>query len=589
MPPKHLVLPLACLLTLTGCPTTTDAPTKPVREPRVADEWADMPHTADWLYATRGFSGKHVDECLEALKWVRGEKDCKGGSCLHARDLTREWQARCPKVVDAGSEVSHDDVEGLLEQYTRRAKEDLTGCGAEADAIAKNGCGKDKGCLTTAQRWATRCGGGESTPLVVRTVEVAVERRQPPDSGRVRLDPRSCAELATELGEASKCRDTFACGDALKKVTSYRDRCEVDGARPSALVASYEQAILGQAGQPTPALPVLTTAATVAPADAPTALADGRGMILSVCDQRVSGLDEYLTARRACQGGKLVFVGVVKEQGDPRARLGRLDVPSDGVLLARLPSMVAAGELELRDKQALVSLAPALDQVVTLAAKDPGAALAGLVTVLSANRGSLRRSDLVRKSLNLRDEGLAPVFKELGRRKQEATRKRLDRPSLLGLVTRSRERMLADVTAAGEVEVGGESPLGFLETADLLPRSTAALLDAMKGAVRSAATVRVDRRTGDLGKTYAGEQAQACADGFKALQSAQGGLVTCALGLEACDEGRMENLGKQSDEARAKIDAARTQLDLAVTGPGSPQRAELTEAATAAGCAQPWW
>ena len=61
-----------------------------------------------------------------------------------------------------------------------------------------------------------------------------------------------------------------------------------------------------------------------------------------MCDALPAALPEYLTARRGCQDGKLVFVGIVKEQGDPRARLGKLDVPSDGALLARLRLVLRA-------------------------------------------------------------------------------------------------------------------------------------------------------------------------------------------------------------------------------------------------------
>jgi len=572
---------------LSGCPTTTDPPTKHQHtEPRVEDEWAGIQKTAEWLYATRDFSGKRLDECVEVLKWVRGEEKCKGALCIHARDLTREWQARCPKIADKG-EVEHDDVEDLLGKYEARAKDDPTPCGAEADSMLKNGCGKDKTCQATAESWGTRCGKSDGTPLVVRMIERYVERKLP-EPRRVTLDTRSCDEMQGELTEAIACQNTFACEESLKKLNSYRARCEANGARPTAVVASRELAILDKAGQPPQPIP-LQPGSTFSPKETPTALLDGLGMIQSVCDVRASTLEEYMAARRSCQGGKMVVVGITKEQGDPRARLGRLDVPTDAVLLARLPWMVAAGEAELREKQALAALGPELTKVGELAAKSPGDAIGALLKVLAPYRVLLRKSAVLRKSIEVRDDDLAPLFRELGKRKQAALKGRIERPMYLGFVTRTRERLLADVTEAGAVELGAAGPFDWLETADMLPHSTAAALESMKNAQAQAKVIRVDKRTADMAKNYAAAQIQACGDASKGMQEAQRGLIKCALGVDPCDDEKSQALGKQSDEARGKIDEARHQIDLVATGPGAPLRGELNEAVTAAGCAVPWW
>jgi hypothetical protein len=578
-------LPLLGLL-LAGCPTTSDPPPKPTSDPRIEDEWAGIQRTAEWLYATRDFSGKRLDECVAVLKWIRDESTCKGSLCIHARDLTREWQARCPKIADKG-EVDHADVDELLEQYEARAKEDPTPCGKEAEDLIKNGCGKGNSCLDNAESWATRCGKSDGTPLVVRMLERSVERRMT-EPRRVKLDTRSCEDLQGELKASLGCGNQFECEEAARKVTSYRARCEAGGARPTALVASYQLAILAKAGQPTAPVP-LVVGAKFSPKEAPTALADELGLVMAVCDTPVKTLEDYLTARRACKNGSLLFTGIVKEQGEPKARLGRLEIPDDGTLLARLPSMVAAGEAELREKQALAALGPELDQVAALAKVRPADAVGVLMKVLKPYRAVLKRSALLRKSIAVRDEELAPLFRELGKSKQAASKAKMERPMFLGFVTRAKERLLADVTEEGAVEAGAAGPFAWLETAELLPRSTEAMLGSMKLAVAQAKVIRVDRRTEEMARTYGLAQAQSCGEGFKALGEAQRGLIKCALGIDACDEEKAQQVGKQSDEARSKIDEARHQLDLVLTGPGAGIQEELREAMTSAGCNVPWW
>lgn len=567
---------------LAGCPTTTNAPLKQKGE-RIEDPWAEIQRTAEWLHATRDFSGKRLDECVAVLEWVRGEEKCKGALCIHARDLTREWVARCPKYAAEG-DVKHDDVEDLLDRYKTRAKEDPTPCGEEASSMMKNGCGKDKTCQATAEAWATRCGKSDGTPLVMRMLERTVERKG--DGKRVKLDPRSCDELGAELPQALLCKDTFACEEGLKKLTVYRARCEVNGARPTALVAAYQQGILFKNNQPTPPVPVLPSAATVTPKDTPTALADGNGAVLWVCDQRVTDFDGYMKARKECENGSFVFVGILKDKGDPGARIGKLDLPSDAVLRARLPSMRVAGEAEYREKTAIAALTGDLERA---AASAPADGIKALLAALKPHAAMLRRSEALRKALAARDESLAPAFRELGKAKQAATRKRIDPPMMVGFVERAQTWLLADVRDDGGVEVGATSALENVELASLLPRSTAAVVDSMKGAIRMAKVTTISGQTAKMSKAYGVSQAQACGDAFKALREAEAGMVKCALGLDTCDDARVAALGKQSDEARPRIDEARHTLRLLLTGPGRGAHDELTEAMNAVNCADPWW
>jgi hypothetical protein len=576
------------MLLVTGCPTGAPPKGRHSDEPRVVDEWAEIPKTAEWLFATRDFHGPRPEECLEVLTWVKGEEKCKGALCVHARDLTKEWVARCRKLVKNNEDVDVEEVEALLKKYTSKSREDPSFCGAEAETIVKEGCGKDKTCQATADSWGTRCGKSDATPLIVRILERAVERRLS-EPKRVTLDIRSCDELQGTLAEAFHCGQQFACEEALGRLTTYQNRCLQSGARPPLLTAVYSLGIGHAAHQPTPPIAVLTQPSQIDPKVLATALADGSGAVLEVCDKRVFDVDAYLTERKGCEGGKLLVAIASKEGGDTRLRLGALDYPGDVRFSARVPSLVVAGEAQLREKQAATALGAELDRVAQLAAQRPAEAVAALVKTLVPQAPLLRRSPALQRVLSARDGALAPAFRELGKAKVAASKGKLATPLRVGFLTRAQTRLLADLRDDGQLEVGAFGALSSLDTTGLMPLSTAAHLEALKPVIRQASPRLIDGRTAAMAQTYATDQARTCGAAFKTLVEGEQKIVRCALAPEECDGGKLEAMLKASDDARAQIDQARAQIDVALTGPGQPKKAEISEAVSNEGCIDPWW
>jgi hypothetical protein len=578
----------ALALLVTGCPTSSSTTAKNrSTEPRVEDEWASIPKTAEWLFATRDFHGSRPDECMEVLSWVQGEEKCKGALCVHARDLTKEWLARCSKIAKK-NDVDIEEVEALQKKYSSRSREDPSFCGAEAETIVKEGCGKDKTCQATADSWGTRCGKSDATPLIVRMLERSVERRLS-EPRKVTLDIRSCDELQAGLTPAFHCGQQFECEKAIGQLNVYRDRCLQGGARPPLLTAVYALEIGHSAHQPTPPIAALTQPATIDPKQLPTALADGSGAVLEVCDKRVFDLDGYLTERKGCESGSMIVAMTTRDGGDLRVRLGTIDYPGDARFSARVPSLLVAGEAQLREKQAAVALGAELDRVTQLAAQKPAEALLALVKALVPQAPLLRRSPALQKVLGDRDAALVGVFRELGKAKVAASKGKLATPLRVGFLTRAQSRLFADLRDDGQLEIGSSGALSALDTTGLLPQSTAAHLEALKPVLRLASPRLVDGRTAATAQIYATERARTCGAAFKTLVEGEQKILRCAAVPEECEGGKVEAMLKASDEARAQIDQIRTQIDVVITGPGQPKKGEIAEVVSNEGCFDPWW
>ena len=86
--------------------------------------------------------------------------------------------------------------------------------------------------------------------MLKRTVEHRLERNAEP----FELDPRSCTDLRSEVMEAAKCKDRFACDEQVKRVTVYRDCCETDVERPTIATAVAEAIVVAGSGKPTEAI-----------------------------------------------------------------------------------------------------------------------------------------------------------------------------------------------------------------------------------------------------------------------------------------------------------------------------------------------
>ncbi len=339
------VLPLLAPALLTGCPTE---PPPRAKEPVMQeDEWSRMAPSKEWLYATAEFSGDHKAECAHVLPWVKGEARCRASLCEHGRDLAMEWLSRCPRYAPATSAA---EVRELRDKLTVRATEKDTDCGKEFDGMIRSGCGaEDKTCQQAGQTWATRCAKAEATPLVMRILEKTIERKLD-EPAPVTLDDRTCEELHADVVEGAKCKDRFACAEALGRVEAYRGRCESDEQRPTLATAVQEQVVVVGSGKPGAPILVRAGSAAILPDEAPVTLADGSGAVITLCDERASELARYMASRKTCNAGAMVVARAFKSARGVDVRYGSLDFPDDATFSARYQTILTAREQDIRDQ-----------------------------------------------------------------------------------------------------------------------------------------------------------------------------------------------------------------------------------------------
>jgi hypothetical protein len=574
-----LALPLAAA----GCPTEPQRPPREAMPPE--DEWSRIPPSKDWLFATGDFSGPHKAECDHVLGWVRGEDGCKASLCEHGKDLSAEWLTRCSSLEDPSLT---ETVRRLQAELASRAGEAETDCAKRFDDMVRDGCGQAAACLVSGQRWATRCAKSDGTPLTLRILQRTIERKQEQGADPIQLDTRTCDELRADMMEAGKCKDRFACGEAIGRVETYHDRCEGDE-RPTIATAVVELTVQSFGGKPPGPILVRQGSPAVDAAELPVALGDGSGGVITVCEERASELGRYVESRRGCQNGKMVVARAFQTPSGVEVRLGALDFPDDAVFSARYPTIVAAGEVELRDKAAAAALDAGLDKAAALAKDTPGAAEAArlVAQVMLANVLSIKRSPAVRNAIARRDAELGPALRELAKAKVAALAqgRKVSPSDAAGLLARARTRAFADLGPDGTVQIGAASRALTLDTTVLLPKAMEAYLGVLKGSRPR----RVDPRTQKAELARGTAAAQACGAAEKKLQETKKALVSCNFGLESCDQGRHAELLKAVDEARVAAEAAFRDVETTRTGGAAEDEGSITRAAETAGCREPWW
>ena len=548
----------------------------------VEDEWSKMPPSKEWLYATAEFNGDHKAECEHVLGWVKGEEQCTGSMCEHGRDLASEWMTRCKGLVEG---PAFGEVSTLRDQLAARAAGKPTECGKSFEDIVRDGCGEDKTCEVTGQRWATRCGKSDGTPLALRILSRVVERRV--ESGTiVKLDARPCEELRGELVEAAKCKDRFACADLAPKVETYHLRCDTDDDRPTIATAALELTVLVGGNKSSEPILVKQGSPGVKPDELPVALGDGSGGIISICDERATDTTRYLNARKACQGGRLVVARAFQTGKGVEVRAGSLDFPDDATFSARYPTIVSAHELEARDKEAAILLGAELRKAEELGRTSAGAAEAGRIVAKAviANALSIKRSPAVRAVIAEHDAGLGPAFRELAKTKAAGARAKMSAIEQAGVAERGLTKVFADLSPEGAFQLGASTHAFTLETAAIFPRAQEDYLRAWK----SVRPRKVDSRTGKSEKAKGQAAAQSCGASIKRLTESKKALVSCDFGLERCDGGKRAELLKSVDEARVAVEGSFRELEMIRTGLPE-ESANLARSSEAAGCREPWW
>ena len=578
------LLPLLALpLATAACPTERMPPAREARLPE--DEWSRIPPSKEWLYATNEFNGPHKAECDHVLGWVKGEEACKSSFCEHGRDLAGEWLTRCSSLE---SPDLVGTVRGLSGTLGGRVAEKPTDCARRFDNMVRDGCGEDKTCEATGQRWATRCARAEGTPLVLRILQRTIERKMEQGADPLKLDTRTCDELRADVMEAGRCKDRFVCGDAIPRVAAYRDRCESDSERPSIAVAVAELTVLVGSGKPPEVILVSTNAPPLELGQVPVMLEDKSGGVITVCDERASDLARYVSTRKGCQAGKMVVARAFQNASHAvEVRAGSLDFPDDGTFSARYPTIVAAGELELRDREAAAALEVELGKAAELGKYPVGTPEAARMVANAVLAGalSIKRSPVVRAVFAKHDAELSPALREIARVKIAATKSKVSPADLAGLLARGKTRAFADLAPDGSAQIDAASRGFTLASTTFLPRATEAYAAVLKGTRPR----KVDAKTVKAERARGVAEAAICGAWLKKLSETKRALASCNFGLEPCDDAKQAALVKGVDEARLKVEAAFHAVESARTGGGAEEADGITRAAETAGCREPWW
>ncbi|MCC6214109.1 MAG: hypothetical protein IT376_04530 [Polyangiaceae bacterium] len=572
----------AGLVSFLGALLSCGPPEPPPRTPRARARAAAPPQgpdSAEWLFATEGVRGGRVAECERVFEVLQGEASCKHALCRRAERLASDWLRACRQAPAEQSE----QVRQLSVDAAERATTPATPCEEEVLELLRTGCPRKGSCQAIAQSWATRCGATEGTPLVLRMLEVAVERSRD-GAGRVRLDPRSCDQLQGAVVEAARCTDTSACEAGLEAVATFEDRCGEAGAPPPLAIALARAKLRDGAGHDVPPTPVTRAPLTGALAGLP--LADGSGAVFRACDATPVNVGEYVQARAACADGVVVVARVFGAGEEARLRLARIPHPGDEVFRARYSALAVGGEAELREQEAARALLRDLDAAIVAA---PAAGAALVVEALARHAGALRRWEGARAALAARDGRLEPIFSELGRRKHAWLGPAL-RPNVRpAAIRRSLAHPLADLDAAARPALGAATAAAALPLARLTPRAMAAYLEQLERRSDEVERLAFPRRERAALEAALARHTAACAEALSSADATERRLLDCAFAVVECDEPTLAALGPSLDTERGRAEAERVSALLAASGLGGDTASDVESTLAAADCQEPWW
>lgn len=526
------------------------------------DAWK---RSAVWLYATEGATGGQEGECRRMFELLEGELSCKGAMCKTGAELATEWLDKCSELAAGQAEA----IRGTEQTLRKRATEPPSPCSAEYDDLLSSGC-KPETCREKAQAWATSCGDHEAGALTGTILQKRVARRVGGDS----LDLRGCASIEKALVDGAKCANETECREALPHVEAYAARCQGEGRRPDVTTAVAQLAITAGANREAKPIAVAADVKPLARDAVPLVLADGSGAILSLCHQRPVDLKGFLALQERCVGNPLTIARLFYgKSGDPSVQVGELPAPAGLDPPSPYPWLEIHGERDRYAKRKAASLGAALGALGGSGAAEIGK----LITLIGEYAPWLDGAPEVQQALQSADSKLAPLFAAAADTKVKGSKLVFEPADVRGFIERSNTHPLADLTPAGSFALGAVTQAYWLETASLLPQSTAAYrkrLAPLEQRLRVTRTllpgaVAVARAKGT-------SHAKACAAAQSKEQSIEQKLNGCVF--TSCNEGEVEALVTAWHEARALAQRERIAADVALgpTGSGTEREGRIS-------------
>lgn len=558
-------------------------PPKPRPQARVVEEVPE-PQSAEWLYATKGLSSADLGrECEHVRGVVADEAQCVGEACLYGSRLSADWVRRCRKV----SPAALGEVSQLAREYAQRKAGARVPCLRDIEPILNGGCGDNQSCGELAQAWVTRCSDSARSPLVVRILEARLEQAKH-GPRKAKLDKRGCSELSADVLTGAKCDQTFQCQDALAAVSIFRTRCLPVGGLPSISQGMAELSIRVGAGETPKTLATAADSSPLEPAGFSLPLADGSGIVVSVCGERPKDLAAYLLARQQCSSGEVVMLkhhaGSAKDGA--KLRVGRLLHASSEAFSKLYPNLLVQGESSARTEAGLgllkIELGALLGNGAGSAGYDPALG-AALIRALAKQAVVLRREG-AKAALAEYDVRLIPSFKALAGAKRAAA-KRLTKPAEHGqFLRRALKRPFADVDPDGDVSFGTVNAATTLDLGVLLPKATAAYQAELAPFVERITHNPLPAKQQEALQKSVVEAIASCNAAQAVVLANEVDLRECAFSVVCEDETlndlqtELERAHKASEQGRLQALLASESLDGSPAVPGG-----------SAGCAEQWW
>jgi hypothetical protein len=539
--------------------------------------------SAEWLYATGSFSGDERQQCQHVRKWVLGEMKCQEAVCRHGHRLARDWLKQCEKVLPKAAA----EIKEVSQQLAARANQAESPCAEQLVVMLRDGCRNDEACEQHAQEWVTRCGPTEATPLVVEMLEKTIEQTLATPRP-VHLDGRHCEELAANVRAAAACDQRFKCQDELPKLAVLRERCMKPESAPLAPADGIALlSVLQGAEQTLEPVVVAPTPVELSDQDAPVRLANGKGAVLAVCDQRVRDLAKYWEARQGCVDGEVIVVQLFDAPPPNRTlRVGVVPHANDATFARRFPSLLVAGEAELRKQVSAKQFAEAVDEAARLGG---AAGVSRLSKALATHRRWLGTSQKVMQLLAERDAALVPLFAALGKRKQRAPKPMMAAERLVPLARRSQQLPLADVNADGRIELGACTAAAAFDFREALPQSLSKYRAGFAELSELGSHLRVVKRNPPPLVVAMRKHAAACGAAQIEVSSTEQSLLGCAFGVEQCSEKQVAEAMKRQDDAQSKAELAYARALVARAGLSDSERKGVGALVANEGCSVPWW